>query len=115
MKLDVTVKYFLKSLVPSIIMLLVFYFGKKDNPESIIMHYAFIGCVISSVFFPFSMRIVRKTMLTFTKEEFWQRDIFTNPIGGSLVAIFEIFCFVVSVPICIVYLMFLLIKALLNK
>lgn len=115
MKQGTTAKYFLKSIIPSGIILLVFYFGWKDNPDNARMIYAFIGCVFSAVLFPFSIQIIKKAALTFSREEFWQTDFFTNPVGGSLVAIFELFCFIVSVPVCILYLLFVLIKALSNK
>lgn len=116
MKLEITVKYFLKSLVPSCIILGVFYFGWKDNPDNTRMTYAFIGCVVSAFLFPFSMQIIKKTAFTFiTSAKIWQTDFFTNPVGGSLVAIFELFCFVVSIPVCIIYFLFLLVKALSNK
>jgi len=55
MKADISVKYFLKSLIPGFIILTVFYLGWKDNQENSRMFYAFIGCIISSITFPFSM------------------------------------------------------------
>ena len=112
MRLNVTIKYFLKSLIPSIIILWVFYFGWQDNPDNTRMKYVFIGCVLNSVFFPFSMKIIEKTVLTFTRKEFWQQDFFIDPVGGSLVAVFELFCFALSIPICLIYFLFVLIKAL---
>lgn len=115
MKQGTTAKYYLKSIIPSCIILGVFYFGWKDNPDNSRMTYALIGCVISAVLFPFSIQIIKNTALTFSREEFWQADFFTNPVGGSLVAIFELFCFIVSIPVCILYLLFILIKALSNK
>ncbi|HGD7334105.1 TPA: colicin E1 family microcin immunity protein [Escherichia coli] len=84
MKLDISVKYLLKSLIPSLIILTVFYLGWKDNQENARMFYAFIGCIISAITFPFSMRIIQKMVIRFTGKEFWQKDFFTNPVGGSL-------------------------------
>ncbi len=60
MKLDISVKYLLKSLIPILIILTVFYLGWKDNQENARMFYAFIGCIISAITFPFSMRIIQK-------------------------------------------------------
>ncbi|HFM2768853.1 colicin transporter, partial [Escherichia coli] len=51
----------------------------------------------------------------FTGKEFWQKDFFTNPVGGSLTAIFELFCFVISVPVVAIYLIFIFCKALSGK
>ncbi|EPD6563632.1 colicin transporter, partial [Escherichia coli] len=56
MKLDIFVKYFLKSLIPSLIILTVLYLGWKDNQENARMFYAFIGCIISAITFPLSMK-----------------------------------------------------------
>ncbi|WP_249545182.1 hypothetical protein [Escherichia coli] len=53
MKLDISVKYLLKSLIPSLIILTVFYLEWKDNQENARMFYAFIGCIISAITFPF--------------------------------------------------------------
>lgn len=58
MKLDIFVKYFLKSLIPSLIILTVLYLGWKDNQENARMFYAFIGCIISAITFPLSMKIM---------------------------------------------------------
>lgn len=115
MKLDISVKYLLKSLIPSLIILTVFYLGWKDNQENARMFYAFIGCIINAITFPFSMRIIQKMVIRFTGKEFWQKDFFTNPVGGSLTAIFELFCFVISVPVVAIYLIFILCKALSGK
>lgn len=93
MKADISVKYFLKSLIPGFIILTVFYLGWKDNQENSRMFYAFIGCIISSITFPFSMKIIQKMVIRFTGKEVWQKDFFTNPVGGSLTVIFELFCF----------------------
>ena len=115
MKLDISVKYLLKSLIPSLIILTVFYLGWKDNQENARMFYAFIGCIISAITFPFPMRIIQKMVIRFTGKEFWQKDFFTNPVGGSLTAIFELFCFVISVPVVAIYLIFIFCKALSGK
>ncbi|HCI7154768.1 TPA: colicin transporter [Salmonella enterica] len=115
MKLDISAKYLLKSLIPILIILTVFYLGWKDNQENARMFYAFIGCIISAITFPFSMRIIQKMVIRFTGKEFWQKDFFTNPVGGSLTAIFELFCFVISVPVVAIYLIFILCKALSGK
>lgn len=115
MKLDISVKYFLKSLIPSFIILAVFYLGWKDNQGNARMFYAFIGCIINSITFPFSMKIIQKMFVRFTGEEFWQKDFFTNPVGGSLTAIFELFCFVISVPVVAIYLIFIFCKVLSGK
>lgn len=115
MKLDISVKYLLKSLIPSLIILTVFYLGWKDNQENARMFYALIGCIISAITFPFSMRIIQKMVIRFTGKELWQKDFFTNPVGGSLTAIFELFCFVISVPVVAIYLIFIFCKALSGK
>ncbi|EFA7722506.1 colicin transporter, partial [Escherichia coli] len=87
----------------------------KDSQENARMFYAFIGCIISAITFPFSMRIIQKMVIRFTGKEFWQKDFFTNPVGGSLTAIFELFCFVISVPVVAIYLIFIFCKALSGK
>ena len=115
MKLDISVKYLLKSLIPSLIILTVFFFFLKDNKENARMFYAFIGCIISAITFPFSMRIIQKMVIRFTGKDFWQKDFFTNPVGGRLTAIFELFCFVISVPVVAIYLIFIFCKALSGK
>ncbi|EAO4188170.1 colicin transporter [Salmonella enterica] len=102
-------------MIPILIILTVFYLGWKDNQENARMFYAFIGCIISAITFPFSMRIIQKMVIRFTGKEFWQKDFFTNPVGGSLTAIFELFCFVISVPVVAIYLIFILCKALSGK
>ena len=115
MKADISVKYFLKSLIPGFIILTVFYLGWKDNQENSRMFYAFIGCIISSITFPFSMKIIQKMVIRFTGKEVWQKDFFTNPVGGSLTVIFELFCFVISVPVVAIYLIFIFCKTLSGK
>ena len=79
MKLDISVKYLLKSLIPSLIILTVFYLGWKDNQENARMFYAFIGCIISAITYPFSMRIMQKMVIRFTK-------------NGRQLSVFTAFC-----------------------
>ncbi|EPS1702640.1 hypothetical protein ACVB44_005247, partial [Escherichia coli] len=43
------------------------------------------------------------------------KDFFTNPVGGSLTVIFELFCFVISVPVVAIYLIFIFCKTLSGK
>ncbi|MCR0996303.1 hypothetical protein HFK70_0024645 [Escherichia coli] len=49
------------------------------------------------------------------RERILAKDFFTNPVGGSLTAIFELFCFVISVPVVAIYLIFIFCKALSGK
>lgn len=73
MKLDISVKYLLKSLIPILIILTVFIWDGKITEENARMFYAFIGCIISAITFPFSMRIIQKMVIRFTGKEFWQK------------------------------------------
>lgn len=78
MKLDISVKYLLKSLIPSLIILTVFYLGWKDSQENARMFYAFIGCIISAITFPFSMRIIQKMVIRFTGKNSGKRLLYKS-------------------------------------
>lgn len=73
MKLDISVKYLLKSLIPSLIILTVFYLGWKDSRENARMFYAFIGCIISAITFPFFNEDNTENGNKVYREEFWQK------------------------------------------
>ncbi|EBP1405337.1 colicin transporter [Salmonella enterica subsp. enterica serovar Javiana] len=104
-----------ESRIPSLIILAVFYLRWKDSQENARMFYAFIGCIISAITFPFSIKIIQEMAIRFTRKEFWQKNFFTNPVGRSFTAIFELFCFVISVPVVAIYLKFIFCKALSGK
>ena len=85
MKSGITLKYYLKNSVSSVIIISVFFYSWVSNPGNDFLYQLFLVALINSLFFPFSKYIVEKTALLFSKKEFWQRDFFINPTGGSLV------------------------------
>ena len=104
MESGMTLKYYLKNSVWSVIVIGVFFYSWMNNPESELTYQLFLAVLINSFFFPFSKYIIEKTALLFSKKEFWQRDFFTSSTGGSLGVIFEFFCFILTIPVCILFL-----------
>lgn len=112
MKPKLTIKEYLRNSIFGFIVVLVFYFGWRHAPENNKMYYAFIISVISYILSPFSRKIIEQVAFRFIKKSFWQRDLFISPTGGSLIAILELICFVFSIPICLIYVLYLSLKLL---
>lgn len=114
MKLDISVKYLLKSLIPSLIILTVFIWDGKIARKMQECFMRSSDALSVPLLFLFNEDNT-EMVIRFTGKEFWQKDFFTNPVGGSLTAIFELFCFVISVPVVAIYLIFIFCKALSGK
>lgn len=114
MKLDISVKYLLKSLIPILIILTVFIWDGKITRKCknvLCVHRMHYQCHYFSFFNEDNTENGNKVY----RERILAKDFFTNPVGGSLTAIFELFCFVISVPVVAIYLIFILCKALSGK
>jgi len=59
--------------------------------------------IINAALYPFAHYAIKTIALKFAPEEFWNKDIFTSPTGGSLSAILYVFCFALAIPLSIVY------------
>ncbi|MBQ4924271.1 colicin E1 family microcin immunity protein [Citrobacter sp. Cc139] len=108
----ITLKYYLKNSVWSVIVIGVFLYAWINNPDNTLSFLLLLAICINSLLFPFSKYIIQRNALLFSKKEFWQRDFFINPTGGSLVVIFEFFCFILAIPVCLLFLIFKTVKAL---
>lgn len=60
--------------------------------------------IINAALYPFAHYAIKKIALKFASEEFWNKDFFTSPIGGSLSAVLYVFCFALAIPLSIVFL-----------
>lgn len=64
-----------------------------------------LASIINAALYPFAHYAVKTIALKFATEDFWNKDFFTSPIGGSLSAVLYIFCFALAIPLSIVFLM----------
>lgn len=110
-----TLKFYFKKMIWGVIPIIIFYFGWRENPESVKAFNWFVFSVVSGILYPFAHIAAINVGLKITKKEFWEKDFFTSATGGSLQAILFIFCFVFAIPIVIVSAIFILIKRLIGK
>ncbi|KGA44086.1 hypothetical protein BI323_06360 [Yersinia ruckeri] len=67
--------------------------------------------IISTLLYPFSKKLIEIIALIYTKKEFWHKGIFSEDIGkNGLYAIYYIFCFIFSIPLGVLCIIFLSIK-----
>lgn len=112
MNSGITLKYYLKNSVWSVIVIGVFLYSWINDPNNNLTFQLLLAIFINSLLFPFSKYIIKRSALLFSKKEFWQRDFFINPTGGSLVVVFEFFCFILTIPICLFFLIIKTVKTL---
>ncbi|MFL1556349.1 colicin E1 family microcin immunity protein [Pseudomonas sp. O64] len=101
-------KYYFRSLIWGIgYFCLSVYIWKDHNKIPI---YSFFFC-ISAFFFPLSKRLIENIALRYTTREFWTTGIFMETSGKSGgYALFYMFCFIFSIPLGALYLIYLYIK-----
>lgn len=112
MKLGMTLKYYIKNSLFGVIAISIFFYSWVKEPDGERTFLLLLAAIVNSLLLPFSKRICEKTALLFSREEFWQREFFTAPSGRNLIIILEVFCFIFSVPICILFLMVKIVKTL---
>jgi RsiW-degrading membrane proteinase PrsW (M82 family) len=109
------VKFYLKNIVwGAIIVAMVFYDWDKnpeDKKNSFMLIFSFFSCILC----PLSIKMVEIIALKFSKKEFWQNDFFTSSVGGSLQAIFYLFCFVFSIPLGLLFAIYKTVTTLSSK
>ncbi len=71
----------------------------------------FIISIIGIGLYPLAKFAVESFFLTFTTREFWNRGLFMDtPAKMGLLALYEMFIFLFSLPITLIYLLVLFIK-----
>jgi hypothetical protein len=61
---------------------------------------------LSAVLFPFAKCLVETLALKYTTREFWSRGLFVEtPAKNGLYALYHMACFVVSIPLGLLYLL----------
>lgn len=74
-------------------------------------NYVFLLLALVNAFlYPFAKMVIENIALEYTSRKFWEHDFFTNLVGGSMQAIYYLFCYVFSIPLGGGYVLFLIIK-----
>lgn len=100
---QMTIKYYLAKLCWGLIAVAAFTNLWLEDSSSKSFFF-FILSIVNALLYPFGMFAIKTIVLKFSTEEFWQKDFFTSPIGGSLPAILYVFCFIFAIPLSIVFL-----------
>jgi len=92
-------RYYFKSFIEGLFIAsaIAYSFWFSDNG---IKQIAITVSIISLVLFPFSKLIIERFALKYTDRNFWNRGFFVDTPGkmGGLV-LYDIFCFITSIPV----------------
>lgn len=109
------VKFYFKNIVWGLIIVAIVFYDWDKNPEdkknSLMLIFSFFSCILC----PFSIKMVEMISLKFSKKEFWKKDFFTSSVGGSLQAVFYLFCFVFAIPLGLLFAIYKSVKTLASK
>lgn len=79
------------------------YYSGFNHGHSIGMYLIF---AISALLFPLAKRLIEMVALKYTTREFWSRGLFVEtPAKNGLYALYHMACFVVSIPLGLLYLL----------
>jgi len=102
-------KYYLKNLPWGIFFLTIYIFSSWGR-----LHHGYpelVLFILSAILFPFSKWIIGSLALKFTSKSFWYKGIFRETAGkNGLYALYYLFCFILSIPLGIISLIYLLLK-----
>lgn len=101
--IKMTAKYYLKHILWGLIPVFIMIHEWATQPHTEKLLITLTLSIINAALYPLSIKAVQNIVFSFVKKEFWERDFFTNSVGGSLQAILFIFCFIAAIPFAIVF------------
>ncbi|HHR6116721.1 hypothetical protein GKR59_15915 [Providencia alcalifaciens] len=103
-------EYYLKNIGWGVFGCILFLWLCRGEPtQSYILISVFL--IASALFYPFSKKAIELVALTFTGKNFWNTGIFANTaLKSGIYAIYYMFCFIFSIPIGLIFIIFSLSK-----
>ena len=103
---EMTLSYYFRNILPGLVCVCMSFYDWMQSSENDMKLTILIFTVVSCLLCPFSKKCVESIALRFTNKRFWQKRAFTDSAGGSLIALFYIFCFILAIPLAFIYLIF---------
>lgn len=111
-----TFKYYLINFFYGLIMTCIIVYVYRDDVYSNTYLMEFVALIISLLFYPLSRKITEDIALKFSTREFWNQGFFIETCGKSgAYAMYYLFCFVFSIPLGVIFIIYHWIKALMQK
>ncbi|ROP59369.1 colicin E1 (microcin) immunity protein [Enterobacter sp. BIGb0383] len=101
-----TLNYYFRNIFPGLVLVCMSFYGWMQSPENDMKLTILIFTVVSCLLCPFSKKCLESIALRFTNRCFWQKRAFTDSAGGSLIALFYVFCFILAIPFSFIYFIF---------
>ena len=105
-----TLKYYFKNLLFGLLCLISSYIIWRDNRGPVFLG-ILAASVISFLLFPFAKKAMENVALYLVPEDFWHKGAFIDiPQKSTLYIFYYILCFVIAVPVGLIYILHLLLK-----
>lgn len=102
-------KYYLKNIPWSAFFLFIVIYQWCVYPESPLLNILLLWAIVSFFLYPFAKKTIELVAEKFTSREFWYRGMFKETIGkNGLYIIYYALCFSLSIPVCLICLLFLM-------
>lgn len=103
-----TLKYYLGNLCLGLVMFGIIAFGWHDEPQTTTMRTLMGLGLLSGLIFPFANKAIERIALKYSTRGQWTTGFYTEtPMKNGLYAFYFMLIFVVSIPIGVIYLLYL--------
>lgn len=106
-----TLKYYLHSFLPGLIVFGVTIFILRDRPQTGLIQSLYLLAVCCALIFPFAKRCIERIALRFTRPEYWTTGMWAETSGKSgIYAMYYMLIFAIAIPLGTGYVIYLAIS-----